>query len=350
MPGGCCAQVVVTVYPTPGPITGSTSVCVGNTTTLGNSVSGGSWSSSNTAIAPIDATTGVVTGSTVGSAVITYSFGASCYALTTVNVYAPPTSVSGSLITCSGTTSTLSGSPGGGLWSITAPSSGTPLSGIASIGITSGVVTGGSTAGTVTVSYRIGICAITRVFTVVPGAGVITPTPAGTYSVCPGNVLPLSSTVPGGIWTSSNTGVATVGSTTGLVQGVNGFGTATITYTVGGGACYATAVVTVSAPPPAITGDSTVCVASTISLSHIVPGGVWTSGNTACSNCHVRWRRHRGRADHYVDLLYGAIRLYCYQGGNGVYNTDSSYWFVVDMPGHDNYIGFLSGSGHMEQQ
>ncbi len=73
-----------------GTITGTTSVATGFTTSLYNSVSGGTWSSSNPAVATISAS-GVVTGVAVGTTVISYAVsGCSglAYATTTVTVTA----------------------------------------------------------------------------------------------------------------------------------------------------------------------------------------------------------------------------------------------------------------------
>ena len=53
-------------------ISGSTSICGGSTTTLTSSLSGGKWSSSNTAVATINETTGVVTAISAGTTTITY--------------------------------------------------------------------------------------------------------------------------------------------------------------------------------------------------------------------------------------------------------------------------------------
>jgi hypothetical protein len=56
------------------PITGNTSVMVGQTTTLSNATVGGNWSSSNTAIATVNGS-GVVTGVAQGACVIVYTVG-----------------------------------------------------------------------------------------------------------------------------------------------------------------------------------------------------------------------------------------------------------------------------------
>lgn len=77
--GACAMTTVVTVNPLPvaGTITGSASVCVGHTITLADAITGGTWSSSNTAIATVG-TGGVVTGVTAGIVVISYTVTNSC--------------------------------------------------------------------------------------------------------------------------------------------------------------------------------------------------------------------------------------------------------------------------------
>lgn len=54
-------------------ISGNTSICAGSTTILTSSLSGGKWSSSNTAVATINETTGVVTAISAGTTTITYT-------------------------------------------------------------------------------------------------------------------------------------------------------------------------------------------------------------------------------------------------------------------------------------
>ena len=66
-------QVTVNPLPDAGTISGGLFVCTGSTTTLTSSVTGGAWSSSNTAVATVNATTGVVTGVGAGSSIITYT-------------------------------------------------------------------------------------------------------------------------------------------------------------------------------------------------------------------------------------------------------------------------------------
>ena len=63
----------VTSLPTVNAIAGTFSTCIGGTTTLTNSTTGGTWSSSAIGIATIGATTGIVQGVAAGNATITYT-------------------------------------------------------------------------------------------------------------------------------------------------------------------------------------------------------------------------------------------------------------------------------------
>ncbi len=75
--GGCGAAfttqaVAINAIPDAGAITGSAAVCIGSTSTLAETVTGGSWGSSNTYVATVSAT-GVVSAVSAGTAVISYT-------------------------------------------------------------------------------------------------------------------------------------------------------------------------------------------------------------------------------------------------------------------------------------
>ncbi len=71
--GGCTSMHVVTVSAAPGAITGAATVCAGSEITLSDG-GGGTWTSSNTAVATVDGS-GDVWGANGGTATIAYSLG-----------------------------------------------------------------------------------------------------------------------------------------------------------------------------------------------------------------------------------------------------------------------------------
>jgi hypothetical protein len=103
----------------------------------------------------------------------------------------------------------------------------------------------------------------------------------GTLALCSGTSVTLATATSGGSWSSGSLSVATIGSSTGVLNGIAA-GTAIITCEVSGG-CKAFATVTVNTAPSAgtITGTPIVCVSETITLSHTTTGGSWSSSNTA---------------------------------------------------------------------
>jgi len=268
LPTGCYRTAVLTVNPLPTAISGVAEVCVGLTTTLGDSPAGGVWSKSNTNINITGG--GVVTGITTGTTDVTYTFPATgCYTTKTVTVNTSPGTISGSADVCIGSTITLTDPTAGGVWSVGAGSSGT-----VTIGSSSGDVTG-IAAGPVTINYSLGAgCSTSKTITVNPLPSIIT----GTLHECAGGSTTLSDSIPiaigSGVWYTTST-AATVGAATGVVTGVSG-GTATITYTSPLG-CTRTAIVTVNPLPSPIAGPGAVCVGATMAL--VDGGGVWSSSN-----------------------------------------------------------------------
>ena len=127
--------------------------------------------------------------------------------------------ITGTLTVCKMAVTSLSDATAGGTWS----SSNT---GIATVN-TSGIV-GGIATGTATITYNAGTAGnATATVTV-----ITTPIPAaiaGASLVCVGTHIYLSDATVGGVWSSTATTMATVG-TTGMVVG-KAVGTATITYT-----------------------------------------------------------------------------------------------------------------------
>ena len=331
------ATMTFTVYTPPVAITGPSTVCIGGTTALSDATPGGTWSSSNTYYATVSAT-GVVYGAIGGVVYIYYSTGGTCrasnYILVTTTSVQP---ISGPLNVCNGATITLYDSTLGGVWS----SGNTAL---ATVNPSTGVVTGVS-LGTVTISYAVsGSCGtgyaidtIHVINTTVPG------TISGSSIVNIGLTSPLYETVTGGVWSSSNTAVATINAGTGVVTGVAA-GAATITYTVTGCGGSATATYTISVTP--INGIS----------GHVYFPGVAYYGNVKV------WLINYNTATSYLRAI-DSVSAYCY-GGNiyyqflGVatdsyrvkaavydstgittgyiptYHTSSFYWYTANVINH----------------
>jgi hypothetical protein len=163
-PGGCFTIAVVTVNPIPPAITGGGAVCIGSEITLSNTLPGGTWVTSNTAIATIGSSTGIITPATVaGNVTMSYTFGAGCAVTTIVTVRPIPTPLTGTADVCVGLATTLSTITSAGSWS----SSNTAVATVGTV-VTNvnGEVTGIS-AGTATISYTLSTgCARAAIVTV----------------------------------------------------------------------------------------------------------------------------------------------------------------------------------------
>ncbi len=266
---GCIDTAIITVSAEPKVIVGPSVVCALQTITLTDSVSGGTWTSGNGAIATVGSNTGVVTGVGGGTVDITYSTSPGCQVVKLITVNPAPSAITGTTSICVGSSSQLTSLTTGGTWS----SGGSSIATVGSTGIVTGVTTG-----TTTITYTIppAGCWDTIVVTVTSGVSPIT----GTLNVCTGQTTQLNDLTVGGTWSSSATTIATVGST-GIVTGVLA-GTDTIKYSLSGG-CFASAVVTVSTGPAAISPSAgvSVCVGSTTPLADGTPGGTWSSGSTS---------------------------------------------------------------------
>jgi len=240
--GGCAAATssvtaTVNAKPTLGVITGTTSICIGSTSTLSNTTTGGVWSSATTSVATINSSTGVVTPITVGTSAIKYlvTNGSGCKdsVAVTVTTNALPTvsALTGTQTVCVGNTTTFNSTTTGGVYSSSNTS-------IATINSSTGVITGVA-AGTATISYtvtNVSGCTTTVTRTVTVNAGTALPAITGTTTTYVTGTTTLSNTTIGGTWSSSNTAIATVNAS-GIVTGVAA-GSLTITYTlVNGSGC-----------------------------------------------------------------------------------------------------------------
>jgi type IX secretion system substrate protein len=257
-------NVNVCVLPDP-VITGVPVFCFGATTTLSDAFPGGVWSSSNTAIANVGSSSGVVTSAGPGNVVISYSNGCGVPPSITVTVNPLPPVIGGALNACIGVPDTLLDDVGGA-WT-------SSNSSVATIDPSRGIISG-SAAGTssITYSYATG-CSTKTTVTVNASPSVI----GGVASVCAGSATNLIDG-GGGTWMSGNPGLASVGSSSGTVTGVVA-GNPVITYTLPDG-CSATRIVTVNPVPAPITGASSLCSGATTTLNDASGGGVWSSSAT----------------------------------------------------------------------
>jgi hypothetical protein len=287
---GCTATstpttVTVTALPVVPSITGANNVCAGASTLFANTMTGGTWSSSNGSIASVDAL-GSVTGAGVGSATISYQVtqnGCSATSTKVINVQAAPVatiSALGSTSFCIGSNVTLVSSPGVTYaWSNGATSQNVTL----------------NTAGPITVQVTgtNGCSATSAPQTITVNALPVLDPIAGASVVCVGSNGTLTNTTGGGSWSSANANIATVNAATGVVSG-NAAGTANMTYTytnANGCTNAVSAPVVIQALPSAATtvaGSTVFCQGGSVTLtaptaaSYLwIPGGATTQSIAA---------------------------------------------------------------------
>ena len=268
---GCTRTYPVTVNPSPSAITGTASVCNGAVTTLADAVSGGTWSSGNTAVTTVDAT-GDFTGLSVGTTTVTYTN--SCGSVSTAfAVNGVPGAIGGTFGMCISSTDTLTDTTASGVWSITGSATGT------TIDAALGIITSSSTTGTETVYYAEGTCSVSATVNVgnASPAGV-----TGTFTSCTFASSTLADATTGGSWVSSNPAIASVNASSGVVTGVSA-GTAVITYDAGCGTpSYSTATYTVTGSTLALSYSSggltgPICSGGTLQLnSGTATGGTYS--------------------------------------------------------------------------
>ncbi|NDC42309.1 MAG: hypothetical protein EBZ77_12305, partial [Chitinophagia bacterium] len=256
---------------------------VGATSTYTDSVTGGRWSSSLTAVATVDSVTGTVTAVSAGSTMLTYRLTTACGSSTisrSINVNSPASAgtISGRTPFCVGSldTFTVTGATGGGTWS----------SGTVSVASVTDAANGyfiGTGIGAATISYSVStpgcapsVSTYNPIVQTLPSAGTIT----GASTICASAPTSYTPSVSGGSWSISPTGTATV-SSSGVVTGLSA-GVANLTYTVTNlcGSDFTVLPITVSAPPTVapIGGADSVCEGGATTLYTSAPsGGTWTT-------------------------------------------------------------------------
>ena len=212
------------------------------------------------------------TGTTLHGRALTTDGAVSIDAMDVFSISVPNAdTISGASNVCIGSSITLTDTATGGVWSAT--------NGHATV--LNGIVTGIST-GIDTIRYIItnvaGSDTATHIVTInpQPNAGTI----SGAATVCTGNIITLTDTTTGGIWSATNSHATVVGGViTGITSGID-----TIRYTVTNtcGADTATHIVTINPQPNAgaIIGAATVCTGNIITLTDATVGGIWSATNS----------------------------------------------------------------------
>ncbi len=176
---GVAAVVTATVNAAPAPIGGNMWLCAGgNTMTLTNTSTNGTWTGGSTSVATINANSGLVTSNGQGTTMFSYSNGCGSAASVTTTVNATPAAIGGNTPLCaSGFTTTLTNTATNGTWSSSNPA-------VASINMTTGSLTTGAVDGTTTITYDNGCSpAATATFTVNPLPTIHTFTGGGGYCI-----------------------------------------------------------------------------------------------------------------------------------------------------------------------
>ncbi len=335
---GCTNYASQVIAPNPKPtaaaIQGDNAPCVGTSTTLTCATPNGVWScnGSNAVIFQ----SGNLYINDPGSFTVYYTVtdanGCSNYSSFVVVPKPLPTvaAIQGNATPCVGTTTILTCATGGGVWS---------CNGTNAVINQNGELTVTGT-GSFTVYYTItgaNGCVNKAILIIVPNAKPTVNAINGGNSVCVGKNITYTNTTSGGLWSSSNTTVATINSA-GVLTGVAA-GTTEVRYTVTnaqGCIAYQSINCTVTtATIPAITGGTTVCVGSSITLANAQTGGVWSSLNNKAtvSSVGVATGANAGTA---------SIQ-YAYTNANGCVAT-ATYSVTVNAIPNMPSISYASGT------
>ena len=210
-----------------------------------------------------------------------------------------------------------------------------------------------TTGYTGTDSFRVKISDGTNTATTLVTVTVSPATTAGTISgpskLCysAATWTTFTSSVAGGVWSSSNTSVANVVSTTGAVY-LNWVGTFTLSYTVTNGCGTAVATKLDTAMDLVslnnTTGPSVVAVGSTITLANSTAGGVWSSTNNTIASVTAAGVV-RGNANGTATISY-SVTNFCGTSSTPQYMTVGT---VTGPPYIFNFAGVIlyrsDGSG-----
>ena len=277
-------SAIITLTPLAAPVasTGTTSFCIGSSTTLSNTQSGGTWASNNVNVATVN-TSGVVTGVSSGTATISYTYTANGCTQTvqtviTVNPLPVVAAITGATNVCAGATTQLLSATSGGTWT-------TSNSAVATVN-TSGVVTG-VTAGTATITYTVtngNGCTSSQSADINVNSGITaTITAGGATTFCSGGNVTLTASAGASYLWSNGAQTQTITVT------ASGSYYVTVTSASGCSAVATATSVTVNPLPvvAAITGATNVCAGATTQLLSATSGGTWTTSNSAVATVNT---------------------------------------------------------------
>ncbi len=282
---GSVFRVVTVNISAPVTLGGTSSICTGGTTTLTTAATGGTWSSMYTSIATITSG-GVVTGVNSGMDTLKYTVTNSCGTFVSrfPLLIASPfvAAISGSSSVCPGASTTFTDATAGGSWS----STNTTLATVSAAGVVSGLVSGTDTI-VYTITNACGTMPVTR-SVIITGPTYPYAISGSVSTICTGATAPYANATSGGVWSMTNTSIATINAS-GTVTGIAG-GIDTIKYTITNSCGIpgaATRAILILAPPTAgtISGPANICTtggAITYTSSGDA-GGTWSSTNPSAA-------------------------------------------------------------------
>ena len=267
--------ITVNALPIIAPITGATGLCLGDSTLLADSSSGGVWSASNS-LATVSGGMVVSLGITTGVDTIYYTLTNICGSVSAsvaihIDVIPSPATIMGADSMCAGSSSVYSNSVPGGTWSDTNPWVGL---------ITDSLLTsvfGGYDTLLYTIANGCATVFVSKVIHIIPSpvAGFI----AGPDTVCISGSIELYPSNPGGTWTMTNGNATDTGA---WVYGM-AVGFDTVVYTLSNfcGSDFTTKSLYVKPLPTvdAITGALRMCIHATLTLADDSYPGYWSAAN-----------------------------------------------------------------------
>ena len=287
--GVTTVTIAVTVVAATTTASSNSPICAGatlNLTTTGISGATYSWTGPNGFTSTLQSPTITnATSASSGTYTVTVTPSGGCATATSsvaATVNAKPTlgTITGTTSICIGGTSTLANTTTGGVWTSATTS-------VATINSSTGVVTPVA-VGTSVIKYLVtnaSGCKDSVAATVTINALPVVAALTGTQTVCVGSTTTFNSITIGGVYSCSNTAIATVNPSTGVITGVAA-GTATISYIItNASGCKTTVTRTVTVNTgtalPIITGTTLTYVTGTTTLSNATIGGTWSSSNFA---------------------------------------------------------------------